>query len=45
MGVRLLQVFSQDKRDYMPLLRDLSLYFQIRDDYINLQSKDVSQLT
>jgi len=34
--VRLMQVFSEDDKDYIPLVNALSLYFQIRDDYINL---------
>jgi len=41
--LRLMQVFSQDKRDYLPLVNDLSLYFQIRDDYINLKSEDYAK--
>eukprot|EP01087_Luapelamoeba_hula_P015418 TRINITY_DN4604_c0_g1_i2.p1 TRINITY_DN4604_c0_g1~~TRINITY_DN4604_c0_g1_i2.p1 ORF type:complete len:329 (-),score=55.28 TRINITY_DN4604_c0_g1_i2:41-1027(-) len=38
LGVKLMQCFSQDKRDYLPLVNDLAMYFQINDDYINLQS-------
>jgi geranylgeranyl diphosphate synthase type 3 len=41
--LRLMQVFSEDKRDYLPLVNDLSLYFQIRDDYINLKSEDYAK--
>jgi len=41
--LRLMQVFSQDRRDYLPLVNDLSLYFQIRDDYINLKSEDYAK--
>lgn len=33
-----MQAFSSDKRDFAPLVNDLGLYYQIRDDYINLQS-------
>eukprot|EP01125_Pyxidicula_operculata_P017754 TRINITY_DN6259_c0_g1_i1.p1 TRINITY_DN6259_c0_g1~~TRINITY_DN6259_c0_g1_i1.p1 ORF type:complete len:301 (+),score=47.82 TRINITY_DN6259_c0_g1_i1:1-903(+) len=40
LALRLMQVFSQDKRDYIPLVNLLGLYFQIRDDYINLKSDD-----
>jgi len=41
--LRLMQVFSKDKRDYIPLVNSLSLYFQIRDDYINLKSDDYAK--
>jgi len=41
--LRLMQVFSKDKRDYIPLTNLLSLYFQIRDDYINLKSDDYAK--
>jgi len=41
--LRLMQVFSKDKRDYLPLVNLLSLYFQIRDDYINLKSDDYAK--
>jgi len=41
--LRLMQVFSEDKRNYLPLVNDLSLYFQIRDDYINLKSEDYAK--
>jgi len=41
--LRLMQVFSSDKRDYIPLVNDLGLYFQIRDDYINLKSDDYAK--
>jgi geranylgeranyl diphosphate synthase type 3 len=36
LAVKLMQVFSKDEKDYIPLVNSLSLYFQIRDDYINL---------
>lgn len=36
--VRLMQCFSDSDLDLIPLVDDLSLYFQIRDDYINLSS-------
>ena len=36
LAVRLMQLFSEDKRDYGPLVDTLGLYFQIRDDYANL---------
>eukprot|EP01112_Ceratiomyxa_fruticulosa_P012036 TRINITY_DN3313_c0_g2_i1.p1 TRINITY_DN3313_c0_g2~~TRINITY_DN3313_c0_g2_i1.p1 ORF type:complete len:293 (-),score=54.31 TRINITY_DN3313_c0_g2_i1:145-1023(-) len=38
LAVRLMQVFSASKSDFIPLVNYLGLYFQIRDDYINLQS-------
>jgi len=38
LAVRLMQVFSENKIDFIPLVNYLGLYFQIRDDYINLQS-------
>ncbi len=28
-------------RDYIPLVNKLAYYFQVRDDFINLQSQDV----
>jgi len=35
-----MQEFSNVKTDFLPLVDYLGLYFQIRDDYINLQSKE-----
>ncbi|EDQ91858.1 uncharacterized protein MONBRDRAFT_35977 [Monosiga brevicollis MX1] len=40
LALRLMQLFSDDKRDFGPLLKTFSLYFQIRDDYANLQSDE-----
>ncbi|CAN0155022.1 unnamed protein product, partial [Ascophyllum nodosum] len=40
LAVGLMQAFSDDRRDYTPLLNQLALYFQIRDDLINLSSPD-----
>ncbi|CAN0520476.1 unnamed protein product, partial [Ectocarpus sp. 8 AP-2014] len=40
LAVGLMQAFSQDGRDYTPLLDQLALYFQIRDDLINLSSPE-----
>lgn len=40
LAVRLMQLFSESKSDFNPLLDYLGLYFQIRDDYINLQSEE-----
>lgn len=35
-----MQAFSDDRRCYTPLLDNLALYFQIRDDLINLSSAE-----
>lgn len=35
-----MQAFSEDRRNYTPLLDQLALYFQIRDDLINLSSPE-----
>eukprot|EP01134_Creolimax_fragrantissima_P001249 CFRG1249T1 len=40
LSVKMMQVFSTDQRDYTPLLNTLGLYFQIRDDYVNLTSTE-----
>ncbi|CAN0365362.1 unnamed protein product [Discosporangium mesarthrocarpum] len=40
LAVGLMQAFSEDRRDFSPLLNKLSLYFQIRDDLINLSSAE-----
>eukprot|EP00300_Choanocystis_sp_HF-7_P028382 c33959_g1_i1.p1 GENE.c33959_g1_i1~~c33959_g1_i1.p1 ORF type:complete len:361 (+),score=79.25 c33959_g1_i1:139-1221(+) len=40
LAVRLMQLFSSCQEDLMPLVNQLSLFYQIRDDYINLS--DVS---
>lgn len=44
MAVRLMQLFSDLKEDYISLVNMLGLYFQIRDDYCNLCVKEVSVL-
>lgn len=36
LAVGLMQAFSENKTDYTNLLNLLGLYFQIRDDYINI---------
>lgn len=41
MAVRLMQLFSSNEVDMCPLMSTLGLYFQIRDDYANLNSKEV----
>jgi len=40
LALRLMQLFSEDKRDYLPLLNTFGLYFQIRDDLANLTSDE-----
>eukprot|EP01135_Chromosphaera_perkinsii_P004703 Nk52_evm14s294 gene=Nk52_evmTU14s294 len=39
LAVKMMQLFSNDKRDYVNLLDILGLYFQIRDDYANVSSE------
>ncbi|CAG8651576.1 7016_t:CDS:2, partial [Cetraspora pellucida] len=39
LAVRLMQLSSESKIDYVPLVDDIGIHFQIRDDYMNLQSK------
>ncbi|KAH7099039.1 terpenoid synthase [Auriculariales sp. MPI-PUGE-AT-0066] len=41
-GVRLMMAHSQNTTDYIPLTNLLGVYFQIRDDYMNLQSSEYS---
>ncbi|XP_023692035.1 geranylgeranyl pyrophosphate synthase [Paramormyrops kingsleyae] len=43
LAVGLMQLFSNCKRDLKPLLDILGLFFQIRDDYANLKSKEYSE--
>lgn len=43
LAVGLMQLFSEWKRDLKPLLDALGLYFQIRDDYANLYSREYSE--
>ncbi|KAM9155901.1 geranylgeranyl pyrophosphate synthase isoform 3-T4 [Pangshura tecta] len=43
LAVGLMQLFSNYKRDLKPLLNTLGLFFQIRDDYANLHSKEYSE--
>lgn len=40
LAVGLMQAFSANKTDYVPLLNKLALYFQIRDDLLNLSSEE-----
>lgn len=41
LAIRLMQLFSENKRDFSKLTAILGLYFQIRDDYCNLICKEV----
>lgn len=43
LAVGLMQLFSDWKQDLKPLLDTLGLFFQIRDDYCNLSSKEYSE--
>lgn len=43
LAVGLMQLFSEWKHDLKPLLDTLGLFFQIRDDYANLSSKEYSE--
>ncbi|CAH8592302.1 unnamed protein product [Schistosoma turkestanicum] len=36
LGVRLMQLFSENQTNYKPLLDAIGLFYQIRDDYANL---------
>ncbi|CAH0559224.1 unnamed protein product [Brassicogethes aeneus] len=40
LAIRLMQLFSENKSDFTKLAGTLGLYFQIRDDYLNLVSQD-----
>jgi len=40
LAVGLLQAFSKDKTDYLPLLNTMAYYFQVRDDYMNIASTE-----
>ncbi|CAG9769208.1 unnamed protein product [Ceutorhynchus assimilis] len=40
LAIRLMQLFSNNKEDFTKITGILGLYFQIRDDYMNLNSKD-----
>ena len=41
-SIRLMQLFCDNKNnDILNLINKIGLYFQIRDDYINLKSNDV----
>jgi geranylgeranyl pyrophosphate synthase len=42
LGVKLMQLMSDVNTDYMTFVRLIGQYFQIRDDYMNLKSEEVS---
>lgn len=44
LAIRLMQLFSENKADFSKIAAILGVYFQIRDDYINLNSTDVRVL-
>jgi geranylgeranyl diphosphate synthase type 3 len=44
-GVRLMQLLSENKTDYLPFVRVVGQYFQIRDDYANLKLDEVRYQT
>ncbi|KAL6739450.1 hypothetical protein Aduo_012904 [Ancylostoma duodenale] len=43
LAVRLIELFSEEDYDFANLLRQMSLFFQIRDDYLNLVSDDMTK--
>jgi len=43
LAVRLMQLFSTNTKDMGPLMAKLGLYFQIRDDYANLNLKEYAE--
>jgi geranylgeranyl diphosphate synthase, type III len=43
LAIRLMQLFSDNEKDFTKLTAILGLYFQIRDDYCNLNSKEYSE--
>ncbi|KAG0234387.1 geranylgeranyl pyrophosphate synthetase [Actinomortierella wolfii] len=42
LAVKLMQAASSEKVDYVPLVELIGIHFQIRDDYLNLQSDQYS---
>ncbi|XP_055307370.1 terpene synthase isoform X2 [Sitodiplosis mosellana] len=43
LAIRLMKLFSNSNADFSQLTAILGLYFQIRDDYLNLTSKEYSE--
>ena len=44
LAIRLMQIFSNNKSNFKKVTELLGLYLQIRDDYCNLRSVEVSIL-
>jgi len=44
LGTKLMQLFSSDQRDFVPLANLLALFFQLIDDYNNLSISDTNTL-
>uniref|UniRef100_A0A1I7WEZ2 ATP-dependent RNA helicase n=1 Tax=Heterorhabditis bacteriophora TaxID=37862 RepID=A0A1I7WEZ2_HETBA len=42
-AVRLMELFSKKEYDFSRLLKHMSLFFQIRDDYLNLMSDEMAK--
>ena len=40
LAVGLMQAFSDNRTDFGPLVNKMALYFQIRDDLVNLMSPE-----
>ncbi|VDO50259.1 unnamed protein product [Haemonchus placei] len=43
LAVKLMELFSNAKYDFCKLLRQMALFFQIRDDFMNLVSDEMAQ--
>ncbi|VDM53550.1 unnamed protein product [Angiostrongylus costaricensis] len=43
LAVKLIELFSSKTYDFSNLLKQMALYFQIRDDYLNLVSDDMAK--
>ncbi|KAG1136665.1 hypothetical protein G6F37_002764 [Rhizopus arrhizus] len=43
LAVRLMQAATNSKIDYIPLVNIIGIHFQVRDDYMNLQSNTYTQ--
>lgn len=43
LGVKLMQLFSDNRSDFTRIIALMGLYFQIRDDYSNLKSKEYTE--
>jgi hypothetical protein len=45
LSIKMLQSFSANKQDFIPLVNMLGVLFQIRDDYMNICAADVRVYT